>query len=291
MTQHYNIKAQEVTKILQSIQYQPDIIKRINHPAEQKTWDWYQQFFITPSRVQSGLKYWHKHRHILNVAREKYGVNPSIIVAIAGIETYYGKHQGQYNMLNALGTLAFHYPKRAGFFQKELANYFLLNQKMPLSKVKSSYAGAIGVPQFMPSSYLHYSVSNNPKKMANLITNNNDAILSIANYLSKNGWQRNQFVVLPATSKQKPPSQYFFRSAKKTIRWYQQRGIKPEWQLNQNQLASLIKLNTHQEHRYWLALPNFYSILSYNPRVNYAMAVFRLSRALEYQAKHDRKHA
>ncbi len=291
MTEQYHMSSSDIQRQLQRIQFQPDIIDKINHPAEKKNWDWYQNFFLKKDRINAGLNYWHAHRRILNVARKKYGINPSIIVAIAGIETYYGKRQGQYNMLNALGTLAFHYPARARFFQKELANYFLLNQKMPLAKIKSSYAGAIGIPQFMPSSYLHYGVSATPHQTPNLMTSDDDAILSIANYLHKNGWKRNQYIILPAISKRTPQPQWFLTAPTHSLRWYQEKGIKLSVPINTNQKAALVKLDTQHEHRYWLALPNFYSLMSYNPRINYAMAVFRLSRALQHQASHAQRHA
>ena len=290
MTRHCHLNQKYVQHTLKSIRYNPDVIKSITHPAEKKSWNWYKKHFITNKRIKNGLRYWHKHKQALNYARRHYGINPSIIVAIIGIETQYGKKQGRYFILNALGTLAFHYPPRTKFFQTELANYLIIASQHRWGNIHSSYAGAFGIPQFMPNSYRQFGVSYQKKRSPDLIYNNRDAILSIANFLNKKGWNRNQYIVLDIKRPSNVTFSQLIQHPKQSLAWYQKHRIITHAHANPNTPVRLISLSSQTTEQHWLALPNFECIMHYNPRIKYAMAVYTLSRILQHEIHHERRY-
>ena len=200
MVSKHGFKKQALMAVFNDAQLQPQIIESMNMPYEKKDWDTYRQLFLTPERLQAGLDFWQANKQSLQEAEKRYKVPASIIVAILGVETLYGKHQGNYRVIDALSTLAFNYPKRSDFFTKELSEYLLLcrEQNINPNQYLGSYAGAIGKPQFMPSSYRYYAADfkNNPKK--DLINDDEAVIASVANYFHKHGWQLNQGVAQPA---------------------------------------------------------------------------------------------
>lgn len=287
MVQQYHYNKQAVVEILSRIQYRKKVLTSITHPAEKKSWDWYQRFFISNKRISAGVNYWRDHRQALEKAEHRYGINPSILIAIAGVESFYGQREGSYLALNSLGTLAFDYPKREKFFQKELANYILLTHEQHLSPytLKSSYAGALGIPQFMPSSYRHYAISSNNKN-ANLFSNHKDALYSIANYLKVHGWENHQPIVIPTTARAPIAKKLLSRTAAHSIQWYAQKGIYPIHKNQSNRSAGLIKLNTQKHTPYWFAYPNFYAIYAYNHSVNYAMVIVQLAKKIQHRYYH-----
>lgn len=158
MEQQYQLKRTTIESLLQKAQQDSTVLKYIRKPAEHLEWKQYEALLIRPTRVTEGVVFWKKHASILQEAEKRYGVPAKIIVAILGIETSYGQNTGNHRVLDALTTLSFDYPPRAAFFKKELAQFLLLINKLkmidPLA-IKGSYAGAIGIPQFMPSSYRH----------------------------------------------------------------------------------------------------------------------------------------
>ena len=155
MVKEHNFNRKQLVAILSNAEFQPKIIESMEKPYEKKTWDVYRDLFLAPWRAEEGVKFWQENHEALARAEREYNVPANIIVAIIGVETLYGKHQGTYRVIDALTTLAFNYPKRAPFFTKELGEYLLLCRelKIPADKYLGSYAGAIGKPQFMPSSY------------------------------------------------------------------------------------------------------------------------------------------
>ena len=155
---HFNRK--KLTALLAQVKYNEEVIFKITHPYEAQPWNVYRAHFLTPERIQQGVLYWQKHATALRYAQQHYGVPTRVIVAIIGVESHYGERTGTYIALNALSTLAFNYPQRSKFFTKELAQFLLLTkeQQLPALSTKSSYAGALGIPQFMPSSYRHYAI-------------------------------------------------------------------------------------------------------------------------------------
>src|SRR3990167_2577325 len=190
----------ELTLVLNSAVYQPQIITSMEKPYEKKTWNSYKRIFLTPQRLEEGLKFWQNNAVSLNQAEKRYNVPASIIVAILGVETLYGKKQGDYRVLDSLTTLAFHYPKRSAFFTKELEEYLLLCREQGLSPTyyTGSYAGAIGQPQFMPSSYRYYAATLSGAAKKDLVHDTPAVIASVVNYLHKHGWQLNQGITQAA---------------------------------------------------------------------------------------------
>ncbi len=272
-------------RLFDKVELQPSIIPTITKPAEGKDWPAYKTIFISDKRVADGYQYWKKHVKVLDRLQERYGVPPSIVVAVLGTETFYGDQQGQYRVMDVLTTLAFDYPPRQAFFRKELAEYLRLVREYDLApfSLKGSYAGAIGMPQFMPSSYRYYAVTYEGNHSINLQKNNNDIMASVANYLKKNGWHAGEPILAPVSIAKKnalhqikpntPPT--------KTLRQLYDEGFHTEGHYNPDLKANIVMLNAPGEPLYYMGFNNFYTILRYNVSPNYGMAVYTLSHILE----------
>lgn len=287
MVKYYHFNRTKLTDILSEAKYNQDVIYRITHPYEAKPWNVYRAFFLTTQNIRNGLRYWKMHKEVLQYAEHHYGIPPSIIVAIISIESNYGACVGKFSALDTLTTLAFHYQKREKFFTRELVQLFLLvrEQKLEMELIKSSYAGAIGIPQFMPSTYRHYGVTYLKNTHINLIKNDKEAIISIANFLNKNGWEKHQPVACECTgirplylaliSKKSVPQ--------KDINFLKNRGIPKSCFMPTNQKATILQFKSENLDEYWLILHNFHVIMQYNPHIIYAMAVYQLSQAIQKQ--------
>ena len=190
MVAKHHFKRNELDNLFERAQHRPEIIEAITRPATIKPWPEYRAAFVNARRVKLGVEFWDKYHLTLQRATRQYGVPPEIIVAIIGVETIYGKNAGSFRTIDALTTLAFDYPRRAPFFRSELENYLLLarDQEFDLLAVRSSYAGALGIPQFMPSSYRNYAVDFNDNHKIDLLHEDRDAIGSVANYMKAYGW-------------------------------------------------------------------------------------------------------
>ncbi len=296
MAEKHGFKRAYVEDALKEAQYKSRIIELMNQPYEKKTWDVYRAIFLTPERVEGGIKFWHDNQESLARAEKKFGVPASVIVAILGVETRYGEKQGTYRVLDALTTLAFYYPKRSAYFKRELEQYLLLckEHKVPVTEYVGSYAGAIGQPQFMPSSYRQYAVDfkkAGDNSHPDLVRENKDVIASIANYFKRHGWKSGEDVVEPAVvkgdayEKLKTNGRRANYSYKKLVR----AGVKPaEPVKNPPSRAGLIELQLKGDgHVYWMAFHNFYVIMRYNISPQYALVVHLLSKQLQeqYEAK------
>ncbi|MDH4234771.1 MAG: lytic murein transglycosylase B, partial [Gallionella sp.] len=180
----------ELERVFERAQHQPSVIEAISRPATARPWTEYRASFVNPERIKFGLDFWRKHRQALQGAEQKYGVPQEIILAVIGVETVYGRDVGKYRVLDALTTLAFDFPRRSSFFREELENYLLLarDEQFDLLDIRGSYAGAMGIPQFMPSSYRKYAVDFNGNRRIDLLNEPVDAIGSVANYLRGYGW-------------------------------------------------------------------------------------------------------
>ena len=288
MVKHHGFNKKALTEVMSQVQIQPQIIESMNKPYEKKSWDVYKQLFLTQSRVQAGLDFWRANHEALEKAEKQYKVPANIIVAIIGVETLYGKHQGNYRVLDALSTLAFDYPKRSPFFTKELGEYLLLCREhhVPPTQYLGSYAGAMGKPQFMPSSYRYYAADFNKNPKIDLMNDDRAVIASVANYFHKHGWQMNQGIAQPA---QVEGSRYkkintTNKKASYRVQQLEAAGIKPlTAAINVPAKVGLIELTTQTGQEFWLAYPNFYVITRYNSSPQYAMAVYLLSQQLKKQ--------
>lgn len=286
-SQKYHLSEAQLKKQLNQAKVLQNIIDAMNRPAEKKPWDEYHKLFVTPKRVEQGVTFWKTHEAALKKAQKKYGVSIPMIVAILGVETNYGEHQGRFRVLDALTTLAFHYPKRQQFFRRELAQFFVLckEQGIQPNSVYGSYAGAIGQPQFMPSSYRHYAVdfSGNGKK--DLRKDTDDAIGSVANYFKIHGWKNKQEVADRAIIDGDRYRQLKInpRGARYSLVKLKSYGVRPK-QKRHVKKASLVALQNQKGSEYWVAYPNFFVITRYNTSKQYAMAVHLLAQQIE--AKH-----
>lgn len=284
MVGQHGFKQQEIVAYLKAAEFQPKIIESMERPYEKKSWDVYRDLFLTQNRLEAGIQFWQANQAALEQAQKKYGVPASVIVAILGVETLYGKRQGEYRVLDALTTLAFDYPKRAPFFTKELAEYFLLCREQGVAPTQyiGSYAGAIGQPQFMPSSYRFYAVNGTGKRGIDLVNQNEDVIASVANYFHKHGWKTNQLVAKPANivGSQYKKIQVNSRQPNYTYRQLRALGVRSD-SAKAMQKAGLIELATNRGEEYWIAYPNFYVITRYNSSPQYALVVYLLSQQLQ----------
>ncbi|KTD64980.1 lytic murein transglycosylase B [Legionella shakespearei] len=297
MVKEHQFNAKELTQTLNQVQLQPQIIESMEKPYEKKNWDVYRAIFMTPQRVQGGLDFWAANRATLERAQKRYGVPPEIIIAILGVETLYGERQGDHRVLDALATLAFNYPKRAPFFTKELKEYLLLCREhgVPATQYKGSYAGAIGKPQFMPSSYRYYAVDFNNKGRRDLVNNDADSIGSIANYFHKHGWRLNGGIAQPAKVAGWKAKRIHTNPKTANYNYAQliAAGIKPITASQYHPTrAGVIELMTDEGKEYWLAYPNFFVITRYNSSPQYALVVYLLSQQLKQQwvAQNAKKH-
>lgn len=287
MVREHGFKTEELNRIFARAQLRPAIVEAMQRPYEAKPWYQYRQLFITDQNIANGVEFWQTNKDVLQRAEEVYGVPASIVVAIIGIETRYGKVLGNHPVIDSLTTLVLQYPRRSRYFRKELKHYLLLTRDEGLDPVttRGSYAGAMGIPQFLASSYRSYAVDFNSDGRRDLLAQPEDAIGSVANYLAKHRWTRAQPVVTKihpgegvsldglVNRKLKP---------KHTVRQLNQAGVRLIGEFDKDAKASLVELdqaNGGKEHR--VTFGNFYVITRYNQSIHYAMAVYELSAALE----------
>ncbi len=283
LSEKHQLDRAKLEAIFSKIEPQQEIIDAMNTPAEAKPWHKYRPIFVTDSRAADGVKFYQENRQALEKAQEKYGVDATVIAAIIGVESRYGQHKGKHRVIDALATLGFDYPRRGKFFRKELEQFLLLAEEEsfdPLS-IKGSYAGAMGKPQFIASSYRAYAVDFDNDGVRDLINNPADAIGSVASYLARHGWVRGQFVAIPAKSNSAHKPSKKPQKPKLTIAEWQQQGTQPKAPVDQSLKASLVSLKTTNGNEYWLGSKNFYAITRYNHSPLYAMAVFQLSEAIK----------
>jgi membrane-bound lytic murein transglycosylase B len=281
MVEKYQFNRDELDVLFQQVEYRPDVIAAIDKPATKKPWLEYRAAFINKLRIKKGIEFWCLHGKVLRRAEQQYGVPQEIIVAVIGVETLYGRQAGKFRTIDALTTLAFDYPRRAEFFRNELAQYLLLarEQRFNYFETRSSYAGALGVPQFMPSSYRKYAVDFNANGKVDLLNEPEDAIGSVANYLQQYGWKKTDPIVEPAklVANQAP-------SGLEVPRSREQWGAEGVQSTSNTNLpmppASLLDFTVADGKEYWLIYPNFRVITLYNNSNFYAMSVYQLANAL-----------
>lgn len=292
MTEKHNFDQKQLRSWLSQAQIDPSIIASITKPAESLPWHRYKRIFLTDNRVQSGVAFWKQHQDSLARAKTQYGVPEEIIVAIMGVETFYGKHAGNIRVLDALVTLGFNYPPRSSFFLRELEQFLLLTreEKWDPTTIKGSYAGAMGQPQFISSSYRHYAVDFNQTGRRDLLGSVDDSIGSIANYFKLHGWKPNQPIVFPAqakgerykeitTSPKAPKPNYTYQDML-NVGIGLSSGIETIPAIKDEKFA-LITLEGDSGLEHWLGLENFYVITRYNHSNLYAMAVYELSQQIK----------
>ncbi len=281
-----------VIRILRHAHPQPGVIDKITRPAETVLpWWQYRANFLTDQRISDGVRFWQAHRQALeSVAREQ-GVAPEYIVAILGCETSYGRITGKDRVLDSLTTLAFDYPPRSDFFRGELLQFLLLSEEAHLSaaQVKGSYTGAMGAPQFMPSSYRRYGVDADGDQRIDLWTNWRDIFASVANLLKQNGWHSGGPVLAEAQLAPGVPPPVLPRllDLAQTLDGLKAIGITTDSDLNGATPAVLIAAEQASGPAYRVGFNNFYVISRYNRSARYAMAVDDLAHLLAQNVAHD----
>ncbi len=287
----FGLSETNVRALLSEAEYKQSIIDAISSPAEGKPWHEYRQIFLTDKRINEGIDFWIENRELIAAASKKFGVDEAIIVAIIGVETFYGRNTGGYRTIDALVTLGFYYPKdlssdRSEFFSGEMLHFMQLanEEGLPAAEITGSYAGAMGMGQFMPSSYREYAVDFDEDGNRDLWRSTADVVGSVANYLHRHGWQPDQPVTSRAwASKDAAFAEISSRSYKPSIdvaEW-KEKGFRSSTELASDMPAGVIKLAEEGRNSYWLVFNNFYVITRYNRSPRYAMAIYDLSREIK----------
>jgi membrane-bound lytic murein transglycosylase B len=270
----------------------PKVVKAMSAPvASPRPWYQYRPNFLNSRRIDGGVEFWRDNGDALKQAKKTYGVPEEVVTAIIGVETRYGAVTGSFRLLDSLSTLAFDYPRRAEFFRQELENFLLLarDEKMDPLSLRGSYAGAMGIPQFMPGSFLRYAVDFDGDGRRNLWGSDADAIGSVANYLQQYGWQPGGPVAVPASVEGTGYQAVLADGAKpqRTVGELKKLGIAALEPVADSQPAALIALENRDGTEYWLVFNNFYVITRYNHSTHYAMAVFQLGREIAAAHQQD----
>ena len=272
--------------LLAKAQPQPSIVELISRPPERVVpWWEYRQRFLTEERINRGVEFWREHRETLERISAERGVAPEYLVAIIGVETFYGRVTGRYRVLDALATLAFDYPPRSAFFRSELEQFVLLvseEEGVDPLKTTGSYAGAMGAPQFMPSSYRRYAVDGSGDNRRNLWDDWDDVIASIANYFRAHGWETGAPVLAEAQLDPEPaftidPGNL---ELNQTLDGLSALGVQVDIDLPGTTPVVLISAEEKDGPAYRVGFRNFYVITRYNRSARYAMAVHDLAQAI-----------
>jgi membrane-bound lytic murein transglycosylase B len=263
------------------------ILKAMANPTTAQPWHVFRASHVNPARINGGLAYWQRNAAVLAQAAAATGVPEELLVATVGIESFYGRLVGTSKVFDALYTLAFNYPPRAARFRGELGEFLLLTRELnadPL-QIKGSYAGALGVPQFLPSSYRRYAVDFDGDGKRDLWSHA-DAIGSIANYYKEFGWQAGEPVLAQIEQSAEPVTEEFKSLLERGIDpqtpvgVIKRTGASPAYLVADDVKAAVFAAETEAGTRYWMGFKNFYVITRYNRSVNYALAVYELAQEL-----------
>ncbi len=281
-TQHFD-KA-ELDNLFEAVEIKQDILKRIASPSEALPWYKYRKIFLTDARIDAGVQFWKDNEPALIAAEQRYGVPAEIIVAIIGVETLFGKNTGNHRVIDALSTLAFAYPPRSKFFTGELESFLLLCRDEHINPADplGSYAGAMGLPQFMPSSFRTYAVDFDNDNRRDIWHNTGDVIASVANYFAKHHWQTGQAIAVPVTAKGENYKSVLNKDLKPTLSLTELKSLNLiiSRQLPFHSKVKLLSFEQQQGKELWATLDNFYVITRYNHSPLYAMAVYQLSLSI-----------
>ncbi len=290
LVDEHHFTAEQVNTILGQAETEQRILDSMTNAAEKtKTWTAYRNSFLSAFRITKGAEFMITHKKTFDQVEQEYGVPREMITAILGVETNYGGYTGKTRVLNALSTLAFEHPRRSRFFTAELIEYIVLcrEQHWTASEQLGSYAGAMGMSQFMPSNYRRLAVDGDGDGNIDLF-NPVDAIHSIANYFIHHGWQADKPVTSRAAVNQSFDVALIGRGLKPnhSVKRLADGGFYPQDKMAPSVLARVIRFNDADGDEFWFGYQNFYAISRYNPRSKYAMAVYQLSLAIEEQANH-----
>lgn len=283
------VERDRIEQWLGSAVYQQKIIDAITRPAESKTWGEYRPIFLTEKRIEGGVAFMEENAELLEEVAATYGVSPYVITAIIGVETYYGRLTGGYRVIDALATLGFDYPKRGEFFRGQLIEFIRLagEENLDMDRAEGSYAGAMGMPQFIPSSYRHYAVDGDGDGDRDLWDSRHDVFASVANYFVEHGWGQGEPVMFEVDINGAKVDDLLNRirdlEPKTTLAELRERGVSvpDDAPVPDDFDVMLFTLTDGDEVSYHVGLNNFYVITRYNHSVLYATAVWQLAQAIE----------
>lgn len=285
MVEKHGYDRKVLVEALREAESQEAILTAISRPAEKTlAWHEYRDIFLTQERIKAGVDFWRQHNEDLRRISEETGVSCEILVGIIGVETYFGRITGKYRVLDALATLAFDYPPRSAFFRRELEEFLLLvrEEGMSATDATGSYAGAMGAPQFMPSSFRAYAVDSNDDGKRDIWSDWQDVIGSVANYFVAHGWERETSVVAQASLgegwKGELPANTL--SPTETIDSLSQQGVMFAASLPGDHKSQLLTLAGKDGDEHWVGFHNFFVITRYNRSVMYALAVHQLGEEI-----------
>jgi membrane-bound lytic murein transglycosylase B len=287
MVSQHAFERAEIEALVDSADINQTILDTMSRPAERVVpWFEYRKIFLTEERIAAGVRFWGEHAAELEAIAARYEVAPEMILAIIGIETFFGTRMGRYRVLDALATLAFAYPPRATFFASELESFLLLarEEEVDVQAALGSYAGAMGAGQFIPSSYRAYAVDGDADGKRDLWTNWNDVFGSVANYFAKHGWRGGEPVVDPAT---RPESWSGPEPSNKldlddTVGALADLGYVFTTALPTDAPAAAYSFEAPDGgSEYWIGYHNFRVVTRYNRSTKYALAAYQLSQALQ----------
>ena len=282
MVSKHKFEKSYLVEIFKSAEKKEKIINSMNRPAEKTfSWDKYQKRLVSPMRIENGKKFLSKYMTDFIAAEKEFGVPKEIIASIIGIESSYGSIKGSTRVIDSLATLSFDYPRRSKFFKIQLENFLLLSREEnfdPL-KLNGSYAGAMGYGQFLPDSYRRLAIDFDDDGVRDIINNPVDAIGSVANYLKRNGWQKDANIAVEANlvDKQNPISTIWKMKKNEYLE------LKPKNQVEFDDLKSETYLQVSvSDKSYWIGGENLKVLSRYNKSSFYIIAVFLLSKELAF---------
>ncbi len=282
MVSDHGFTSAELESLFAGVEVNQRVLEAISRPAERVlTWHEYRDLFITEERVSSGVDFWSSHADEIRAASERYGVAPEILVAILGIETWFGTRMGRYRVLESLSTLAFGYPPRSRFFTNELEAFLLLarEEKIDAEAVLGSYAGAMGAGQFIPTSFRAYAVDANADGRRDLWADWQDVLGSVANYFKVHGWRAAEPVAervtrRPGATAQEPANSLDLND---TVGALAKSGYVFAAALPDATPVTVLGLEGREGTEYWVGYHNFHVITRYNRSVMYALATKQLA--------------
>lgn len=284
MRLEYGFDAQHVRQLLAQAEHKDAIIQAISRPAERvRPWHEYRKIFITDKRIADGVAFWNEHADTLARAEQVYGVEPEIILAIIGVETAYGANKGSWRVIDALATLGFDYAPRADFFRRQLKSFLVLarEQQVDPLTLTGSYAGAMGYPQFIPSSYQAYAVDFDDDGLRDIWNNPVDAIGSAANYFAEHKWRHGETVAVAASVTGDEYSKGFTLDrgleAKVSVGELKKLGWTPDTALEDDTQVMAFEFDAGDHTQHWMGMHNLHVITRYNRSVMYAMVVHQLA--------------
>jgi len=287
----------ELDRVFAKVRRQQRVIEAMTRPVlEPPKWYEYAPRFVNPERIQGGVDYWRQHEALLARAEDEYGVPAELVVAIIGVETVYGRNVGSFRVIDALATLAFDYPRRGDFFRRELRQFLLLARELGVSPLvpRGSYAGAMGVPQFMPGSYRSYAVDYDGSGRIDLWRSPADVVGSVANYFARHDWASGRPVMAPARIETAARDEVVSRldggtSDRRPLDAWRRDGVRadPDPEVGEREQAGLILLEQADGPSYWLAYDNFFVITRYNRSRLYASAVWELAKAIRERREEE----